>query len=59
MLPRALVGGIWDAGRARIHTLPSADAMVKTTFIRRRNGFTSSALRAFLTCALAADPGHA
>jgi DNA-binding transcriptional LysR family regulator len=55
MLPRALVGGIWDAGRVRIHTLPPADALVETTFIRRRNGFSSSALRAFLASALAAD----
>jgi DNA-binding transcriptional LysR family regulator len=57
MLPRALVGGIWDAGRVRIHTLPAEDSRVETTFIRRRNGFTCSALRAFLACALAADRG--
>jgi LysR family transcriptional regulator, cell division regulator len=59
MLPRALVGGIWDAGRVRVHTLPPADALVRTMFIRRRKGFTSSALRAFLACALADEVGRA
>ncbi len=59
MLPRALVGSIWDAGRVRIHTLPPDDAMVETTFIRRRKGFSSSALRAFLANALADAPGRA
>src|SRR5262249_12453407 len=55
MLPRALVGGIWDAGRVRIHTLPAEDSLVETTFIRRRNGFASSALRGFLACTMAND----
>jgi DNA-binding transcriptional LysR family regulator len=59
MLPRALVGGIWDAGRVRIHALPPEDASVETMFIRRRNGFPSSALRAFLACALADAPARA
>jgi DNA-binding transcriptional LysR family regulator len=49
-LPRALVGGVCDAGRVAVHTLPPEDAMVETMFIRRRNGFASSALRAFLAC---------
>jgi DNA-binding transcriptional LysR family regulator len=52
LLPRALVGGVCDAGRCRVHTLPRKDAMVDTVFIRRRNGFASSALRAFLDCAV-------
>lgn len=52
LLPRALVGGVCDAGRCRVHALPRQDAMVDTVFIRRRNGFASSALRAFLDCAV-------
>jgi DNA-binding transcriptional LysR family regulator len=52
MLPRALVGGIWDAGRVSVHSLPAEDSLVKTTFIRRRKGFVSSALRAFLATTL-------
>jgi DNA-binding transcriptional LysR family regulator len=55
MLPRALVGGIWDAGRVAVHALPPADAMVDTMFLRRRSDFTSSALRAFLACAARAN----
>ena len=34
-----------------MHGLPPEDAMVETIFIRRRDGFTSSALKAFLACA--------
>jgi DNA-binding transcriptional LysR family regulator len=51
VLPRSLVGGVWDAGRVAVHALPPADAMVETVFIRRRGGFVSSALRAFLASA--------
>ena len=50
LLPRALVGGVCDAGRVSMHTLPPEDAMVETVFVRRRDRFTSSALEAFLTC---------
>jgi DNA-binding transcriptional LysR family regulator len=50
LLPRALIGRVLAAGRVSIHTLPRADAMVDTIFIRRRDGFSSSALRAFLNC---------
>ena len=53
LLPQSLVGGVWDAGRVAVHALPPKDAMVETVFIRRRNGFISSALRAFLACAAA------
>jgi DNA-binding transcriptional LysR family regulator len=48
LLPRALIGPVWAAGRVSLHPLPRADALVDTVFIRRRDGFTSSALRAFL-----------
>ena len=53
LLPQSLVGGVWDAGRVAVHALPPTDAMVETVFIRRRSGFISSALRAFLACAAA------
>jgi DNA-binding transcriptional LysR family regulator len=53
LLPQSLVGGFWEAGRVAVHALPPKDAMVETVFIRRRNGFISSALRAFLACAAA------
>jgi DNA-binding transcriptional LysR family regulator len=48
LLPRALLGPIWAADRVSVHSLPSAEARVETVFIRRRDGFTSSALKAFL-----------
>src|ERR1700730_14493476 len=38
-------------GRVSLHPLPPADAMVDTVFIRRRDGFSSSALKAFVACA--------
>ena len=36
------------AGRIRLHALPPDEAMVDTVFVRRRDGFESSALKAFL-----------
>ena len=48
LLPRALIGPVWQAGRVSVHGLPSAEARVSTVFIRRRDAFLSSALRAFL-----------
>jgi DNA-binding transcriptional LysR family regulator len=48
MLPRALIGRVWADGRISIHTLPPSDAVVDTVFIQRRDGYSSSALRAFL-----------
>lgn len=51
MLPRALIGPVWAAGRVSIHTLPPADARVETVFISRRDGFASRALTAFLAAA--------
>ena len=51
LLPRALVGSVCEAGRVAMHRLSPADAMVETIFIRRRDGFTSSAMQAFLACA--------
>jgi LysR family transcriptional regulator, cell division regulator len=48
LLPRSLVGSVCDAGRVSMHVLPPSDALAETMFIRRRDGFTSSALRAFM-----------
>lgn len=56
MMPRSLLGGVCAAGRVSVHALPPADAMVETVFIRRRDGFAPSALKAFLDCA--ADFGN-
>jgi LysR family transcriptional regulator, cell division regulator len=48
LLPRSLVGAMWNAARVGVHALPAADATVETQFIRRRDAFVSSALAAFL-----------
>jgi LysR family transcriptional regulator, cell division regulator len=53
LLSRALLGPIWAADRVSVHSLPPAEARVDTLFIRRREGFTSSALKAFLESATA------
>ncbi|MGO9174378.1 MAG: LysR substrate-binding domain-containing protein [Rhodomicrobium sp.] len=51
LLPEALIGSVWREGRVAIHALPRSEGRVETIFIRRRDGFTTSALRAFLQCA--------
>jgi DNA-binding transcriptional LysR family regulator len=48
LLPKALVGTVWRDGRVAVHALPSSESAVETLFIRRRDGFVSSALAAFL-----------
>jgi LysR family transcriptional regulator, cell division regulator len=48
LLPLALVGAMWRAGRVSMHRLPAAEAMVTTVFVHRREAHVSSALRAFL-----------
>ena len=48
LLPRALLGAVWAADRVSIHSLPPAEARVETLFVHRRDGFASSALRAFV-----------
>jgi DNA-binding transcriptional LysR family regulator len=48
LLPVALAEPALRAGRVAIHRLPAAEAQVETLFIRRRDGFVSSALTAFL-----------
>jgi DNA-binding transcriptional LysR family regulator len=44
LLPRALIGTVWREGRVAAHALPPRDAIVETVFVRRRDGFLSSAL---------------
>jgi LysR family transcriptional regulator, cell division regulator len=48
LLPRALIGPVWQSGRVSLHPLPPEEAMVTTVFIHRREAHLSSALRAFL-----------
>ncbi len=48
LLPRSLVQRVQDEGRVALHKLPPAEARVATVFVRRRDGFASSALAAFL-----------
>ena len=48
LLPRALIGPVWEAGRVSLHTLPPEESQVATVFIHRREAYLSSALRAFL-----------
>jgi len=48
LLPRALIGPVWRAGRVAIHGLPPHDAIVQTMFVRRRDAYVSSALAALL-----------
>jgi DNA-binding transcriptional LysR family regulator len=51
LLPRIAAEPALREGRVAVHDLPPADARVETLFIRRRDGFVSSALAAFLDCA--------
>lgn len=50
LLPKSLIGPVWRDGRVTVHDLPTAEAIVDTLFIRRRDAFVSSALAAFLAC---------
>jgi|tagenome__1003787_1003787.scaffolds.fasta_scaffold20669232_2 DNA-binding transcriptional LysR family regulator len=56
LLPRALVENARRTGQVGVHALPPEDAMVETVFVRRRDGYLSSALDAFLGLA---QPGLA
>jgi DNA-binding transcriptional LysR family regulator len=51
LLPKALLGSVFKQGRVRPHTLPDDDKWAETVFIRHREAFASSALRAFLNLA--------
>ena len=51
LLPKALLGSVWDHRRVGTHILPNAEKWVDTVFIRHREAYASSALRAFLDLA--------
>ncbi|MGH8779670.1 LysR substrate-binding domain-containing protein [Paraburkholderia sp.] len=51
LLPRAIVASAHEAGKVSIHRLPREVARVETLFIRRHDGYVSSALAAFLEMA--------
>jgi DNA-binding transcriptional LysR family regulator len=51
LLPRALLGPVWEQGRVRAHALPDSERSAETVFIRHREAYMSSALRAFLDIA--------
>jgi DNA-binding transcriptional LysR family regulator len=51
LLPRALVENARRAGQVGVHDLPPEDAFVETVFVRRRDGYVSSALAVFLAAA--------
>jgi len=53
LLPRGVVDRMRDKTEVGIHTLPKADAVVQTVFVRRSDAFSSSALEAFVDCACA------
>ena len=49
--PMGRVAAAADAGKVAIHRLPKDLARVETLFIRRHDGYVSSALAAFLEMA--------
>lgn len=51
LLPKALLGPVWEQGCVRVHALPDSEKSAETVFIRHREAFVSSALRAFLDMA--------
>jgi len=51
LLPRALLGSVWERGRLRVHPMPNGEGRVETVFIRHHEAFASSALRAFMEMA--------
>jgi len=48
MLPRGLLGPVWQSGRVAMHGLPPREGRVETQFVRRRDAYVSAALTAFL-----------
>jgi LysR family transcriptional regulator, cell division regulator len=48
LLPRGVVAKAEDRGEVRLHALPPHEAMVDTLFIRRRDGYLTAALSAFM-----------
>jgi DNA-binding transcriptional LysR family regulator len=48
LLPKGVVGPLQREGKVRTHDVAGPDCRVQTLFVRRRDGFMSSALSAFL-----------
>jgi len=59
MLPRNLIGGVWDSGRVAVHALPRAEADVETLYIHRKDTRQSSAADAFRETVRPATPAAA
>ena len=53
LLPRAVAAAPYRDGRIAIHELPSEYADVETLFVRRLDGYVSSAMTAFVDLARA------
>ncbi|CAM3431579.1 LysR family transcriptional regulator [Bordetella sputigena] len=51
LLPKGVVASAFEAGRVSIHRLPPEQARAETLFVRRMDGYVSSALTAFLALA--------
>jgi DNA-binding transcriptional LysR family regulator len=51
LMPKGILAAAEEEGRIAVHDLPPGEAIVETLFIRRRDGFLSSAMRAFLESA--------
>jgi DNA-binding transcriptional LysR family regulator len=51
LLPKGMIGPVLEDGRVTVHRLPRREATVQTVFIRRRDAYLSSAMRAFLVMA--------
>jgi LysR family transcriptional regulator, cell division regulator len=51
LLPTALIGSVCKSRRVRPHSLPGGMGAVETVFVRHREAYESSALRAFLDLA--------
>ena len=51
LLPKGIINSISNKGAVRVHKVTDEDCRAQTLFIRRRDGFVSSALSAFLNAA--------
>lgn len=48
LLPRGIAQGAAERGRVRLHPLPAREGRVTTLFIRRKDGYRSPAMTAFM-----------
>ena len=48
LLPKALIGSVWQDNRVSAHALPKEEGHVETVFIQHRDAYATSGLRAFL-----------